>query len=46
MVNMRPENSGLKEVLDRILDKGVVIDANLRVTLADFDLLASDRRAV
>lgn len=40
MVIVRPESSGLKEVLDRILDKGVVIDTNLRVTLADFDLLA------
>lgn len=39
MVTIRPENSGLKEVLDRILDKGVVIDLNTRVSLADYDLL-------
>ena len=39
MANVRPENSGLKEVLDRILDKGLVIDLNARAALSDFDLL-------
>ena len=40
MVMLRTENSGLKQVLDRILDKGVVIDTNLRASLVDLDLLA------
>jgi len=39
MTVVRPESSGLKEVLDQILDKGIVIDLNARVALSDFDLL-------
>ena len=41
MVIIRPESSSLVEVLDRILDKGLVIDANVRISLVgDTDLLA------
>lgn len=40
MVNLRPESSGLKQILDRVLDKGVVIDTSLRVSIVDLDLLA------
>jgi len=46
MVILRPENSGLKQILDRILDKGTVIDANLRASLVDLDLLALNAHIV
>ena len=36
----------LIEVLDRVLDKGIVIDAWIRVTLAGIDLLTVEARAV
>lgn len=39
MVVLSPEQSGLKDVLDRILDKGVVVDASVRINLVDIDLL-------
>ena len=39
MVILNSEKTGLPELLDRILDKGVVIDASVRVELANFDLL-------
>ena len=39
MVILSPEQSGLLEVLDRILDKGVAVDANVRVNLVGTDLL-------
>lgn len=41
MVNLIRKNSreGLKQTLDKILDKGVVIDTNAYVGLNDFDLL-------
>lgn len=35
----KPENSGLPEVLERVLDKGVVIDAKLRAILVEQELL-------
>ena len=34
------------EVLERVLDKGIVIDAWVRVSLADIDLLSRDIRLV
>ncbi len=46
MVILRPESSGLKQILDRLLDKGIVIDTNLRVTLADLDLLTINAQTV
>lgn len=40
------ESSSLAEVLDRILDKGIVIDLWLRVSLVGIELLAIDGRIV
>ncbi|MBU4600853.1 gas vesicle structural protein GvpA [Patescibacteria group bacterium] len=39
-------SSSLVEVVDRILDKGVVIDAWVRVSLVGIELLAVEIRAV
>jgi len=39
-------SSSLVEVVDRILDKGVVIDAWARVSLVGIELLAVEARAV
>ncbi|MFZ5967768.1 MAG: gas vesicle structural protein GvpA [Bacillota bacterium] len=38
--------SSLAEVLDRILDKGIVIDAWARVSLVGIELLAIEARVV
>lgn len=40
------ESSSLAEVLDRILEKGIVIDIFLRVSLVGIELLAIDGRIV
>jgi gas vesicle structural protein len=39
-------SSGLAEVLDRILDKGIVIDAWARVSLLGLEILAVEARVV
>lgn len=39
-------SSSLVEVIDRILDKGIVIDAWVRVSLVGIELLAIEIRAV
>ncbi len=39
-------SSSLVEVVDRILDKGIVIDAWMRVSLAGIELLALEARVV
>lgn len=39
-------SSSLVEVIDRILDKGVVIDAWLRLSLVGIELLAIEARVV
>jgi len=39
-------SSSLAEVIDRILDKGVVIDAFVRVSLVGIELLSVELRAV
>lgn len=39
-------SSSLVEVVDRILDKGVVIDAWVRVSLVGIELLAIEARIV
>lgn len=39
-------STSLAEVVDRILDKGVVIDAWVRVSLVGIELLAIEARAV
>jgi hypothetical protein len=38
--------SGLAEVLDRILDKGIVIDAWVRVSLLGLEVLTIEARVV
>ena len=40
------DGSNLAEVVDRILDRGVVIDAFVRVTLVGIELLAIEARVV
>ena len=39
-------SSSLVEVIDRVLDKGVVIDAWVRVSLVGIELLAVEARVV
>lgn len=41
-----PSSSGLYEVLDLILDKGIVIDAYVRVSLVGIEILTIDARIV
>jgi hypothetical protein len=42
----RPSGSSLAEVVDTILDKGLVIDAYVRVSLVGIELLTVDARVV
>jgi gas vesicle structural protein len=42
----RPQPSGLADVLDTILDKGMVIDAYVRVSLVGIEVLTVDARVV
>jgi gas vesicle structural protein len=42
----RPSPSGLADVIDSILDKGLVIDAYVRVSLVGIELLTIDARIV
>ena len=42
----RPSPSGLADVIDIILDKGLVIDAYVRVSLVGIELLTIDARIV
>jgi len=42
----RPTPSGLADVIDIILDKGLVIDAYIRVSLVGIELLTIDLRIV
>jgi gas vesicle structural protein len=42
----RPQPSGLADVLDTILDKGMVIDAYVRVSLVGIEVLTIDARVV
>ncbi len=46
MVTQQPDVSSLAEVLDRILDKGVVIDAWVRVSLVGIEILSVEARVV
>ena len=39
-------SSSLAEVVDRILDKGIVVDAYVRVSLVGIELLALEARVV
>src|SRR5919108_4025466 len=42
----RPRPSGLADVIDIILDKGIVIDAYVRVALIGIEILTIDARIV
>lgn len=42
----RPGTGGIVEILDRVLDKGVVIDASVRVAVAGIELIGLDARVV
>ena len=46
MASVRPATSSLVEVIDRILDKGVVIDIWARVSLVGIEILTVEARIV
>ncbi len=46
MVEKTPDSSSLAEVLDRILDKGVVVDAWARISLVGIEILSIEARVV
>lgn len=46
VVNSSPDSSGLVEVLDLILDKGIVIDLWARVSLVGIEILTIEARVV
>jgi len=46
MVTQSPDVSSLAEVLDRILDKGIVVDAWARVSLVGIEILTIEARVV
>lgn len=45
-ISPRPSPTGLADVIDSILDKGLVIDAYVRVSLVGIELLTVDARVV
>jgi hypothetical protein len=45
-VNKSTDSSSLAEVVDRILDKGIVIDAWVKVSLVGIELLSIEARVV
>ncbi len=46
MVNQGPDVSSLAEVLDRILDKGIVVDIWARISLVGIEILTVEARVV
>lgn len=42
----RPDSSGLAEVLDRILDKGIVVDVWARISVVGIEILTVEARVV
>lgn len=46
MVTQSPDISSLAEVVDRILDKGIVVDAWARVSLVGIEILTIEARVV
>jgi hypothetical protein len=46
MVTATPNASSLAEVLDRILDKGVVVDVWARISLVGIEILTVESRVV
>lgn len=45
-VERAPGGSSLVDVLDRILDKGIVVDAWVRISLVGIDLITVEARVV
>lgn len=45
-VERAPAGSSLIDILDRVLDKGIVIDAYVRVSLVGIDLVSVEARIV
>ena len=45
-IERAPASSSLIDVLDRVLDKGIVIDAYVRVSLVGIDLISVEARIV
>ena len=45
-INKSTDSSSLAEVVDRILDKGIVIDAWAKVSLVGIELLSIEARVV
>jgi len=46
MVSQTPDSSSLAEVLDRVLEKGIVIDLWLRASLVGIEILTVEARVV
>ena len=46
MVTQSPDISSLAEVVDRILDKGIVVDVWARVSLVGIEILTIEARVV
>ncbi|MDD3564096.1 MAG: gas vesicle structural protein GvpA [Methanothrix sp.] len=46
MASQNPDVSSLAEVLDRILDKGIVVDAWARISLVGIEILTVEARVV
>jgi len=46
MVTTSPNASSLAEVLDRILDKGIVVDVWARISLVGIEILTIESRVV
>ncbi len=46
MVNPAPDTASLAEVIDRILDKGLVVDAWARVNLVGIEIVTIEARVV
>jgi len=45
MTNFTPNNSALPDLIDRILDKGLVINADIKIDLAGTEILGIAIRA-
>ena len=45
-VSARPDTSSLAEVLDRILDRGVIVDLWIRVSLVGVEMITVELRIV
>ncbi|WP_435348186.1 gas vesicle protein GvpA [Haloarchaeobius sp. HRN-SO-5] len=46
MVQRTPNSSSLAEVLDRVLDKGIVVDVWARISVVGIELLTVEARVV